>query len=136
MADQAAGGQGNDPPSRCVRSACRGYSGFSDGDPRTPTPPLLSTTPCAPALARTGRACRKEIEPSSMVFRSEVGRREWRRPLRRSGDRERAASKGALLRGTAFRSTRIANPFIKERIYIDKAMADTLHDEITVKTMR
>jgi len=136
MADQAAGGQGNDPPSRCMPF----------GLPRIMSvifPMEILTTPNTThilfdyALPRRiytdGRSWPKEIEPTFYGY--SIGK--W---VDEDGDGrydvleiETRGFKGPR----SYEATGIplhddSESVITERLYIDKADADILHDEITV----
>ena len=136
MADQAAGGQGNDPPSRCMPF----------GLPRIMSvifPMEILVTPNTThilfdyALPRRiytdGRPWPKEIEPSFYGY--SIGK--W---VDEDGDGrydvleiETRGFKGPRsYEATGIPLHEDSESVITERLYIDKADADTLHDEITV----
>jgi hypothetical protein len=136
MADQAAGGQGNDPPSRCVPY----------GLPRIMSvifPMEVVVTPQTThflfdyALPRRvytdGREFPKEIEPSYYGY--SIGK--W---IDENGDGkydvleiESRGFKGPRsYEASGLPLHRDNQSVIKERLYIDKNDPDTLHDEITV----
>jgi len=136
MADQAAGGQGNDPPSRCVPyglprimsvifpmeiivTAATTYILFDYAQPRR--------------IYTDGRDWPKEIEPTYYGY--SIGR--W---IDENGDGrydvleiESRGFKGPRsYEATGLPLHRDNQSIIKERLFIDKADADRLHDEITV----
>jgi hypothetical protein len=136
LADQAAGGQGNDPPSRCVPY----------GLPRIMSvifPMEIVVTPATThilfdyALPRRiytdGRDFPKEIEPSYYGY--SIGK--W---VDENGDGkydvleiESRGFKGPRsYEASGLPLHRDNQSVIKERLYIDKNDPDALHDEITV----
>jgi hypothetical protein len=136
LADQAAGGQGNDPPSRCMPY----------GLPRIMSvifPMEILITPNSThiifeyALPRRiytdGRPWPKEIEPTFYGY--SIGK--W---VDQDGDGrydvleiETRGFKGPRsYEATGIPLHQDSESIITERLYIDKADADTLHDEITV----
>jgi hypothetical protein len=136
LADQAAGGQGNDPPSRCVPY----------GLPRIMSvifPMEIVVTPATThilfdyALPRRiytdGRDFPKEIEPSYYGY--SIGK--W---VDENGDGrydvleiESRGFKGPRsYEATGLPLHHDNESIVKERLFIDKADADLLHDEITV----
>ena len=136
LADQAAGGQGNDPPSRCVPY----------GLPRIMSvifPMEIVVTPATThilfdyALPRRiytdGRDWPKEIEPSYYGY--SIGT--W---IDEDGDgrydvlaiETRGFTGPRSYEATGLPLHNDNESIVKERLYVDKAVADILHDEITV----
>ena len=136
LADQAAGGQGNDPPSRCVPY----------GLPRIMSvifPMEIVVTPATThilfdyALPRRiytdGREFPKEIEPSYYGY--SIGK--W---VDQDGDGrydvleiESRGFKGPRsYEATGLPLHHDNESIVKERLYIDKSDKDMLHDEVTV----
>jgi hypothetical protein len=137
LADQAAGGQGNDPPSRCVPY----------GLPRImsvifpmeivvteKTTHILFDYALPRRIYTDGRDFPKEIEPSYYGY--SIGK--W---IDENGDGkydvleiESRGFKGPRsYEATGLPLHRDNESVIKERLYIDKADADLLHDQITVE---
>ena len=136
MADQAAGGQGNDPPSRCMPFGLPRIMSviFPMEIVVTPnTTHILFDYALPRRIYTDGRPWPKEIEPTFYGY--SIGK--W---VDEDGDGrydvlaiETRGFKGPR----SFEATGIplhedSESVITERIYIDKADADTLHDEITV----
>ena len=136
MADQAAGGQGNDPPSRCA----------SYGLPRimsvifpmevvvtSNTTHMIFDYALPRRIYTDGRPWPKEIEPNYYGY--SIGK--W---VDEDGDGRydvlEIESRG-FLGPRSYEATGLPlhvdnESVIKERLYIDKADKDILHDEITV----
>lgn len=136
MADQAAGGQGNDPPSRCAPFGLPRIMSviFPMEVVITPnTTHILFDYALPRRIFTDGRSWPKEIEPSFYGY--SIGK--W---VDENGDGrydvleiETRGFKGPR----SFEATGIPlhddnETVITERLYIDKADPDTLHDEITV----
>jgi hypothetical protein len=136
LADQAAGGQGNDPPSRCVPYGLPRIMSviFPMEVVVTPqTTHLLFDYALPRRIYTDGRPWPKDIEPSFYGY--SIGK--W---VDEDGDGrydvleiESRSFKGPR----SYEATGIPlhadnETVVKERLYIDKADADVLHDEITV----
>ncbi len=136
LADQAAGGQGNDPPSRCVPYGLPRIMSviFPMEVVVTPqTTHLLFDYALPRRIYTDGRPWPKDIEPSFYGY--SIGK--W---VDEDGDGrydvleiESRGFKGPR----SYEATGIPlhadnETVVKERLYIDKADADILHDEITV----
>ena len=136
MADQAAGGQGNDPPSRCMPFGLPRIMSviFPMEILITPkTTHILFDYALPRRIYTDGRPWPKEIEPTFYGF--SIGR--W---VDEDGDGrydvleiETRGFKGPRsYEATGIPLHEDSESVIKERIYVDKSDADTLHDEITV----
>lgn len=136
LADQASGGQGNDPPARCAPFGLPRIMSviFPMEIVITPnTTHILFDYALPRRIFTDGRLWPDEIEPSYYGY--SIGT--WR-DLDGDGrydvlDIETRGFKGPR----SFEATGIPlhddnETIVKERIYVDKADADTLHDEITV----
>jgi hypothetical protein len=136
LADQAAGGQGNDPPSRCMPFGLPRIMSviFPMEIVVTPKTTHILFDYALPRRVYTdGRAWPKEIEPSFEGY--SIGK--W---VDEDGDGrydvleiETRGFKGPR----SYEATGIplhadSESIITERLFIDKADADTLHDVITV----
>jgi hypothetical protein len=136
LADQAAGGQGNDPPSRCMPFGLPRIMSviFPMEIVVTPKTTHILFDYALPRRVYTdGRAWPKEIEPSFEGY--SIGK--W---VDEDGDGrydvleiETRGLKGPR----SYEATGIplhadSESIITERLFIDKADADTLHDVITV----
>ena len=136
MADQAAGGQGNDPPSRCVPYGLPRIMSviFPMEVVVTPaTTHILFDYAMPRRIYTDGRAWPKEIEPSHYGY--SIGK--W---VDENGDGrydvlevETRGFKGPRsYEATGLPLHEDSESVVKERLYIDKSDPDTLHDEITV----
>jgi len=136
MADQAAGGQGNDPPSRCMPFGLPRIMSviFPMEILITPnTTHILFDYALPRRIYTDGRPWPKEIEPSFYGY--SIGK--W---VDEDGDGrydvlaiETRGFKGPRsYEATGIPLHEDSESIITERLYIDKADADTLHDEITV----
>jgi len=136
MADQAAGGQGNDPPSRCVPYGLPRIMSviFPMEIVVTPkTTHMLFDYALPRRIYTDGREFPKEIEPSYYGY--SIGK--W---IDENGDGkydvleiESRGFKGPRsYEASGMPLHRDNQSVIKERLYIDKNDPDTLHDEITV----
>ena len=136
MADQAAGGQGNDPPSRCVPYGLPRIMSviFPMEIVVTPkTTHMLFDYALPRRIYTEGREFPKEIEPSYYGY--SIGK--W---IDENGDGkydvleiESRGFKGPRsYEASGMPLHRDNQSVIKERLYIDKNDPDTLHDEITV----
>jgi len=136
MADQAAGGQGNDPPSRCMPFGLPRIMSviFPMEILITPkTTHILFDYALPRRIYTDERPWPKEIEPTFYGF--SIGR--W---VDEDGDGrydvleiETRGFKGPRsYEATGIPLHEDSESVIRERIYIDRADADTLHDEITV----
>ena len=135
MADQREGGQGNDPPSRCVpfgmpRIMTVVFSMEIVVKPETTH--ILFDHSLPRRIYTDGRDWPKEIEPSFLGY--SIGR--W---IDEDGDGrydvleiETRGLKGPrTYEGTGMPFHKDDETVLKERIYLDKANPDALHDEIT-----
>ena len=136
MADQAAGGQGNDPPSRCMPFGLPRIMSviFPMEILITPnTTHILFDYALPRRIVTDGRPWPKEIEPT--FYGLSIGK--W---VDENGDGrydaleiETRGFKGPRsYEATGIPLHEDSESVITERLYIDKADADTLHDEITV----
>jgi hypothetical protein len=136
MADQAAGGQGNDPPSRCVPYGLPRIMSviFPMEVVVTPqTTHILFDYALPRRIYTDGREFPKEIEPSYYGY--SIGK--W---VDENGDGkydvleiESRGFKGPRsYEASGLPLHRDNESVIKERMYIDNNDPDTLHDEITV----
>jgi hypothetical protein len=136
MADQAAGGQGNDPPSRCVPYGLPRIMSviFPMEIVITPaTTHILFDYAMPRRIYTDGRAFPKDIEPSYYGY--SIGK--W---VDDDGDGrydaleiESRGFKGPRsYEATGLPLHRDNESVVKERLFIDKADRDLLHDEITV----
>jgi hypothetical protein len=136
MADQAAGGQGNDPPSRCMPFGLPRIMSviFPMEILITPnTTHILFDYALPRRIYTDGRPWPKEIEPT--FYGLSIGK--W---VDENGDGrydvldiETRGFKGQRsYEATGIPLHEDSESVITERLYIDKADADTLHDEITV----
>ena len=137
MADQAAGGQGNDPPSRCVPYGLPRIMSviFPMEIVVTPkTTHILFDYALPRRIYTDGRDWPNEIEPSYYGY--SIGK--W---VDDDGDGKYDAleieSRGfkgpRSYEATGLPLHHDNESVIKERLYIDKANADLLHDRITVE---
>jgi hypothetical protein len=135
MADQREGGQGNDPPSRCVpfgmpRIMTVVFSMEIIVKPDTTY--MLFDHSLPRRIYTDGRDWPKEIEPSFLGY--SIGK--W---IDKDGDGrydtleiETRGLKGPrTYEGTGMPFHADNETVLKERIYLDKANPDALHDEIT-----
>ncbi len=136
LADQAAGGQGNDPPSRCMPFGLPRIMSviFPMEIVVTPkTTHILFDYALPRRIYTDGRPWPKEIEPSFYGY--SIGR--W---VDEDGDGrydvleiETRGFKGPRsYEATGIPLHEDSESIITERLFIDKADADTLHDVITV----
>jgi hypothetical protein len=136
MADQAAGGQGNDPPSRCIPYGLPRIMSviFPMEVVVTPkTTHILFDYALPRRIYTDGRQWPKEIEPTHYGY--SIGK--W---VDENGDGrydvleiETRGFKGPRsYEATGIPLHEDSESVIKERMYIDKNDPDTLHDEITV----
>jgi hypothetical protein len=136
LADQAAGGQGNDPPSRCMPFGLPRIMSviFPMEIVVTPKTTHILFDYALPRRVYTdGRAWPKEIEPSFEGY--SIGK--W---VDEDGDGrydvleiETRGFKGPRsYEATGIPLHQDSQSIITERLFIDKADADTLHDVITV----
>jgi hypothetical protein len=136
MADQRAGGQGNDPPSRCVPYGLPRIMSviFPMEIVVTPkTTHILFDYALPRRIYTDGRDFPREIEPSYYGY--SIGK--W---IDENGDGkydvleiESRGFKGPRsYEATGLPLHRDNESVVKERLFIDKANADLLHDEITV----
>jgi len=136
MADQAAGGQGNDPPARCMPFGLPRIMSviFPMEVLITPnTTHILFDYALPRRIYTDGRPWPKEIEPTFYGY--SIGK--W---VDQDGDGrydvlevETRGFKGPRsYEATGIPLHQDSESVITERLYIDKTDADTLHDEITV----
>ena len=135
MADQANGGQGNDPLYRCYpgRHAAGDERGFPDGNRHQPEHHLhpVRLLDAAPHLHRRARLAQGSGAEFPRLLHRQVDRREWRRTLRRARGRDALRARPAFYDGSGLPFHADDQATFKERFYLDRANPDILHDEIT-----
>ena len=139
LVDQAAGGQGTNATSTCLAPGMPMVHerALADGNHRRcrtpPTSASITSATRAGASTRTGANGPRRSAPASMAIPSATGSIPmamaattcWR--SRPAASRVRAPTTPA-----ACRCTGTIKSVIKERIYLDKANPNLLHDDITV----